>query len=95
MVFTSQVLGVLGVPLIMVPDKGRRQKGKEEGKEEVLQEERRRCSRMSGMRLRREHHRLLLQRGRREHRRQQETPLPQRRPQVPHGKGQQKEEGKI
>jgi hypothetical protein len=40
-------------------------------------------------------HRLLLRRGRRQHRRHQRTPLPQRRPQVPHGKGRQKEEGKI
>jgi hypothetical protein len=39
--------------------------------------------------------RLLLRRGRRQHRRHQGTPLPQRRPQMPHGKGRQKKEGKI
>jgi hypothetical protein len=38
---------------------------------------------------------LLLRRGRRQHRRHQGTPLPQCRPQVPHGQGRQKEEGKI
>jgi hypothetical protein len=38
--------------------------------------------------------RLLRRRGRRQHCRHQGTPLPQRRPQVPHGKGRQ-EEGKI
>jgi hypothetical protein len=43
--------------------------------------------------LRRELHRLL-RRGRCQHRRQQRDPLPQRRPQMPHGKGRQ-EEGKI
>jgi hypothetical protein len=41
--------------------------------------------------LRRELHRLLLRRGRR----QQRAPLPQRWPQMPHGKGRQEEEGKI
>jgi hypothetical protein len=35
----------------------------------------------------------LLRRGRRQHRHQQGPSLPQRRPQVPHGKGRQKEEG--
>jgi hypothetical protein len=53
-----------------------------------------RCPRVSGMGFRRKHHRLLLRRGRRQHRRHQRPPLPQRRPQVPHGKGRQKEEGK-
>jgi hypothetical protein len=42
--------------------------------------------------LRRELLRLLIRRGRRQHRRHQGTPLPQRRPQVPHGKGWQKED---
>jgi hypothetical protein len=37
--------------------------------------------------------RLILRRGRRQHRHQQRPSLPQRRPQVPHGKGRQKEEG--
>jgi hypothetical protein len=41
---------------------------------------------MSGMGLRRGLHRLLLGRGCRKHHRQQRTSLPQRRPQVPHGK---------
>jgi hypothetical protein len=45
--------------------------------------------------LRRELHRLLLRRGCRQHRRQQRASLPQRRPQMPYGKGRQKEEGKI
>jgi hypothetical protein len=49
---------------------------------------------LSGMGLRRELHRLLLRRGRRQHCRQQGTSLPQHRPQVPHGKGRQEEEGK-
>jgi hypothetical protein len=52
----------------------------EEGEEEVLQEEGRRCPHMSGMGLRRELHRLLLRRGRHQHGRQQGPPLPQRRP---------------
>jgi hypothetical protein len=69
----------------------RRQEGEKEGEEEVLQEEGRRCPCLPGVRLRRELHRLLLRRGRRKHRRQQGFSLPQRRPQVPHGKGQQKE----
>jgi hypothetical protein len=68
---------------------GGRQEGKEKGKEEVLQEEGWRCPRVSEMGLRRELHRLL-QRGCRQHRRQQRTPLPQRRLQVPHGKRRQK-----
>jgi hypothetical protein len=56
-------------------------------KEEVLQEEGRRCPCMSGMGLRIELHRLLLRRGCHQHRHQQGTPLPQRRPQMSHGKG--------
>jgi hypothetical protein len=75
-------------------DRGDDKRGKR-GKEEVLQEEGQRCPRVSGMGLRHELHRLLLRRGRRQHRRQQGTSLPQRRPQVPHVKGRQKEEGKI
>jgi hypothetical protein len=82
-------------PLTSDSDRGRRQEGKEEGKEEVLLEEGRRCPCVSGMGLRHELHRILLRRGRRQHRRHQRPPLPQRRPQVPHGKGRQKEEGKI
>jgi hypothetical protein len=54
-----------------------------------IQEEGQRCPRVSGMGHRREHHRLLLRRGRRQHRHQQGPPLPQRRPQVYHGKGRQ------
>jgi hypothetical protein len=73
---------------------GRRQEGEKEG-EEVLQEEGRRCPCLPGVGLRGELHRLLLRRGRCKHRRQQGSSLPQRRPQVPHGKGRQKEEGKI
>ena len=45
------------------------------------------------MGLRRELHRLL-RRGRRQHRRHQGTSLPQRRPQVPNGKGRQKKKVK-
>src|SRR5688572_7954333 len=74
---------------------GRRQEGEKKGEEEILQEEGRRCPCLSGVGLRRELHRLLLRQGRRKHRHHQGTSLPQRRPQVPHGKGQQKEEGKI
>jgi hypothetical protein len=59
----------------------------------VLQEEgwRRPC--MPRVGLGRELLRLFLRRGRRQHRHQQGPSLPQRRPQVPHGKGPQKEEG--
>jgi hypothetical protein len=65
------------------------------GEEEILQEEGRRCPCLPGVGLRRELHRLLLRRGRHKHRRHQGSSLPQRWPQVPHGKGRQKEEGKI
>jgi hypothetical protein len=82
-------------PLSSDSDRGRRQEGKKEGEEEILQVEGRRCPCLSGIGLRQELHRLLLRRGRRQHRRQQGSSLPQRRPQVHHGKGQQKEEGKI
>src|SRR6187455_796593 len=44
--------------------------------------------------LGREFLRLLLRRGRRQHRHQQGPFLPQRRPQVPHGKGRQKKKVK-
>jgi hypothetical protein len=70
-------------------------KGEQEGEEEILQEEGRRCPRVLRMGFRRKHHRLFLRRGCRQHRCQQGSPLPQRWPQVPHGKGRQKEEGKI
>jgi hypothetical protein len=73
----------------------RGKEGEKKGEEEVLQEEGRRCPCLPGMGLRRELHRLLLRRGRRKHRRHQGSSLPQRRPQMPHGKGRQKEEGKI
>jgi hypothetical protein len=43
--------------------------------------------------LRHELHRLLLRRGCRKHRRKQGTSLPQRRPQLLHGKGWQEKEG--
>jgi hypothetical protein len=55
----------------------------------------RQCPCVPRVGLRQELLRLLLRRGRRQHRRHQGTPLPQRRPQVPHGKGRQKEEGEI
>jgi hypothetical protein len=58
---------------------------REEGEEEVLQEEGRRCPHMSGMGLRRKLHRLLVRRGRHQHRHQQGPPLPKRRPQVSNG----------
>jgi hypothetical protein len=70
-------------------------RGGKEGEEEILQEEGRRCSCLPRVGLRRELHRLLLRRGRHQHRHQQGTSLPQRRPQVPHGKGWQEKEGKI
>jgi hypothetical protein len=60
------------------------------GEEEVLQEEGQRCPCLPGVGLRRELHRLLRRRGRRKHHRQQGSSLPQRRPQVPHGKRRQK-----
>jgi hypothetical protein len=82
-------------PLSSNSDRDNDKKGKRKEKEEILQEEGRRCPRVPRVELRRELHRLLLRRGRRQHRRHQRTPLPQRRPQVPHGKGRQKEEGKI
>jgi hypothetical protein len=63
---------------------GTRTKREEEGEEEILQEEGRRCPHMPGMGLRRELHRLL-RRGRCQHRHQQGPPLPQHRPQVSHG----------
>jgi hypothetical protein len=47
----------------------------------------------AGMRLQRELHRLVLRRVRRQHHCQQVTSLSQRRPQMSHGKGWQKEEG--
>jgi hypothetical protein len=47
-------------PMSSDSDRGQRQEGKEEGKEEVLQEEGQRCPRVSGMGLRRELHRLIL-----------------------------------
>jgi hypothetical protein len=81
-------------PLSSDSDRDNDKKGKRREKEEVLQEGRR-CPCLPGVGLRRELHRLLLRRGRHQHRRHQRTPLPQRRPQVPHGKGRQKEEGKI
>jgi ubiquinone biosynthesis protein UbiJ len=80
--------------LCLVIVTGRRQEGEEEGEEEVLQEEGRRCPRVSGMGLRHELHRLLLRRGPRQHRHQQGSPLPQRRPQVRHGKGWQRKKVK-
>jgi hypothetical protein len=73
----------------------RRQEGQEERKEEVPQEEGWRCPCVPRVGLRGELHRLLLRRGRHQHRRHQGPPLPKRRPQVPHGQGRQKEEGKI
>jgi hypothetical protein len=82
-------------PLSSDSDRGDDKKGRKKGEEEVLQEEGRRCPCLLGMGLRRELHRLLLRRGRRKHRHHQGSSLPQRRPQVPHGKGRQKEEGKI
>jgi hypothetical protein len=81
-------------PLFSDSDRGDDKKGKRREKEEILQEEGRRCPCLPGVGLRRELHRLL-QRGRRKHRRHQRPSLPQRRPQVPHGKGRQEEEGKI
>ena len=64
--------------------KGRRKEKKEEG---------RRYPCLSVVGLLRELHRLLLRRGRLQHRRHQRPPIPQRRPQVPHGKGRQEKEG--
>jgi hypothetical protein len=81
-------------PLSSDSDRGDDKKGKRREKEEILQEEGRRCPCLPGAGLRRELHRLLLRRGRRKHHRHQRPSLPQRRPQVPHGKGRQ-EEGKI
>jgi hypothetical protein len=81
-------------PLSSDSDRGDDQKRKRREKEEVLQEEGRRCPCLPGMGLQRELHQLLLRRGRRKHRRHQGSPLPKRQPQVPHGKGRQKE-GKI
>jgi hypothetical protein len=80
-------------PLSSDSDRGDDKKGKRR-ENKRLQEEGRRCPCLPGVGLRRELHRLLLRRGRRKHRRHQRSPLPQRRPQVPHGKGRQKE-GKI
>jgi hypothetical protein len=83
-------------PLSSDSDRGDDKKGKRREKEEVLQEKGRRCSCLPGVGLRRELHRLLLRRGRRKHRHHQWPSLPQRRPQVSHGKGrQEEEEGKI
>jgi hypothetical protein len=81
-------------PLSSDSDRDNDKRGEEEG-EEVLQEEGWRCPCLPGVGLRRELHRLLLRRGRRQHRHQQRAPFPQHRPQVPHGKGWQEEEGKI
>jgi hypothetical protein len=80
-------------PMSSDSDRGDDKRGKRKEKEEVQQEEGRRCPRVSGMGFRHELHRLLLRRGRRQHRRQQGTSLPQRRPQMLHGKGQQEKEG--
>jgi hypothetical protein len=82
-------------PLSSDSDRDNDKKGKRREKEETLQEEGRRCPCVPRVGLQRELHRLLLRRGRRQHRRHQGPPLPQRRPQVPHGKGWQNEEGKI
>jgi hypothetical protein len=82
-------------PLSSDSDRENDKKGKEEGKEEVLQEEGWRRTCLPGVGLRRELQRLLRRRGCRQHRRQQRTSLPQRRPQIPHGKGREEEEGKI
>jgi hypothetical protein len=79
-------------PISSDSDRGDDKKGRR-GKEEVPQEEGRRCPSVPRVGLRQELHRLLLRRGRRQHRRQQGASFPQRRPQVPHGKGRQKEEG--
>jgi hypothetical protein len=84
------VISLLNVHYLVIVI-GRRQEGKEKRKEEVLQEEGRRCPCLPGVGLQRELHR----RGRRKHRRHRRASLPQHRPQVPHGKGRQEEEGKI
>jgi hypothetical protein len=81
-------------PLSSDSDRDNGKRGEEEGEEEILQEEGRRCPCLPGVGLRRELYRLLLRRGRRQHRLQQGSPLLQCQPQVPHGKGRQKE-GKI
>jgi hypothetical protein len=81
-------------PMSSDSDRDNDKKGRKK-KKEVLQEEGRRCPRVSGMGLRHELHRLLLGRGCRKHHRQQRTSIPQRQPQVSHGKARQKEEGKI
>jgi hypothetical protein len=89
----SPVISLLNVhyQVIVTGATTRREEGR---RKEVLQEEGRRCPCLSGVGLQRELHRLLLRRGHRKHRHQQGSSLPQRRPQVPHGKGWQKE-GKI
>jgi hypothetical protein len=63
------------------------------GEEEILQEEGWQHPCMPRVGLGRELLRLLLRRGRRQHRHQQRPSLPQRQPQVSHGKRRQKEEG--
>jgi hypothetical protein len=90
----SPVISLLNVHYLVIVTGATTRRG-EEREEEILQEEGRRCPCLPGIGLRRELHRLLLRRGRRKHRRLQGSSLPQRRPQVPHGKGRQKEEGKI
>jgi hypothetical protein len=67
-------------PISSDSDRDNDRRGKKKEKEEVLQEEGRRCPRVSGMGLRHKLHRLLLRRGRRQRRRQQRSSLPQRRP---------------
>jgi hypothetical protein len=74
-------------------DSGDDKKGRRKDKKRYHKKRGRRCPCMPRVGLRRELHRLLLRRGRRQHRRHQGTSLSQRRPQMPHGQGWQKEEG--
>jgi hypothetical protein len=82
-------------PLSSDSDRGDDKKGKRREKKRYYKKKGGDAHVLSRVGLRRELHRLLLRRGRRRHRRHQGPSLPQRRPQVPHGKKRQEEEGKI